>query len=160
MRIEELLIIKIENINLEEGYWVGGLKTSAGKDRLIPLCSCILPIIKRYYNSNNIYLFTMEDGKRLHYDKYRKMYKEFMDSLELEEDYTTHEIRYTFRTELDRLGADVKCIDLIMGHEDGNTGNRVYNARTIQELKDTVETIDYRKKKDVKVVYFKKIKSA
>ena len=146
MRIEELLILENKNINLKEGYLICGLKTNAGKNRIIPIHHEILYIIKRYYNKNNKYLFN---------DKYRKLYVSFMDSLYLKENYTTHETRYTFRSELDRLGADDRCMDLIMGHETGNTGNRVYNQKTIEELKATVEMIDYRKKKRQKITYLK-----
>ena len=40
-----------------------------------------------------------------------------------------------------------------MGHQTGNTGNRVYNQKTFEELKATVEMIDYRKKKKQKITY-------
>lgn len=153
MRIEELLILENKNINLEEGYFVGGLKTAAGKNRIIPIHHEILNIIRRYYNKNNKYLFTMANGKRFYYDKYRLMYVDFIKSLNINERYTTHETRYTFRSELDRLGADDRCMDLIMGHESGNTGNKVYNQKTFEELKATVEMIDYRKNKKQKITY-------
>lgn len=153
MRIEELLCIKISDINLEDEYWIGGLKTKAGKNRLIPIHSQIMPIVKRYYNANNEYLFTTYDGSRIIYNDYRAMFIPFMK--EIGADYCTHETRYTFRSELDRLGADKKCIDLIMGHQNGNTGEKVYNKRTIEELKSTVELIDYRRKKDHKVTYLR-----
>ena len=153
MRIEELLIVENDNINLDESYLIGGLKTKAGKNRIIPIHHEILSIIKRYYNPNNHYLFTMPNGERFHYNKYRSMYIEFMKNLDINENYTTHETRYTFRSELDRLGADDRCMDLIMGHQSGNTGNRVYNQKTIQELKTTVEMINYRKKKKEKITY-------
>ena len=155
MRIEELLIVENANINLDECYLVGGLKTTAGKNRIIPIHHEIFYIIKRYYDKENKYLFTLSNGKRLYYTKYRLMYNQFMKSLNIKEEHTTHETRYTFRSELDRLGADDRCMDLIMGHQSGNTGNRVYNQKTIEELKSTVEMIDYRKKKGKKITYLK-----
>lgn len=159
MRIEELLITENSKINLEEDYLTAGLKTDAGKNRIIPIHHIIKPIIQRYYNKDNKYLFTMENGERLSYVKYRMMYIEFMDSLDLKEDYTTHEIRYTFRSELDRLGADDRCMDLILGHKSGSTGNRVYNQKSLEELKATIELIDYRAKKDCKITYLRLVNS-
>ena len=153
MRIEELLILENKNINLQESYLIGGLKTTAGRNRIIPIHHEILHIIKRYYNKDNKYLFTMSNGRRFYYNKYRLMYIDFMKNLDINENYTTHETRYTFRSELDRLGADDRCMDLIMGHQTGNTGNRVYNQKTFEELKATVEMIDYRKKKKQKITY-------
>lgn len=155
MRIEELLFLDNASINLKEEYWICGLKTEAGKNRVIPIHHEILPIVKRYYCKENKYLFMMENGERLYYDKYRFLYVEFMDSLQLEDDYTTHETRHTFRSELDRMGADDRCMDLIMGHKSGNTGNIVYNQRTLQELRATIELIDYRKKKHEKITYLR-----
>ena len=156
MRIEELLILKISNINLKDGYLVGGLKTKAGKNRIIPIHHEIFPIIKKYYNKDNEFLFTMNNGRRFLYDNYRLMFIEFMKKIDATE-YTTHETRYTFRSELGRLDADARCVDLIMGHESGNTGNIVYNHKTIEELKATIELINYRSKKDCKITYFKAV---
>jgi len=38
-------------------------------------------------------------------------------------------------------GGNRRCIDLIMGHTSKDTGNRVYNHKTIEELRATVELI-------------------
>lgn len=153
MRIEELLITEIPNIKLSEKYLIAGLKTTAGKNRLIPLHHEIIPIIKRYYNKNNKYLFTMQNGERFYYAKYRTMFVDFMKKIDA--DYCSHETRYTFRSELGRLGANTRCIDLIMGHQNGNTGEKVYNQKSIEELISTVELINYRCKKDTKITYLK-----
>ena len=55
--------------------------------------------------------------------------------------HTPHECRHTFETKLDSAGANRKCIDLLMGHVSKDTGNRVYNHKTLDELKVTVELI-------------------
>jgi integrase len=158
MRIEELLIIQKSNIHLKEGYLIGGLKTTAGKNRIIPIHHEILPIIKRYYNKSTEYLFTKRNGVRLYYDNYRLLFLDFAKKIGATE-HTTHETRYTFRSELGRLGADERCIDLIMGHQNGNVGNVVYNQKTFEELKATVELINYRSKKNCKITYFKAVNS-
>lgn len=163
MRIEELLIIETENIHLNDNYLIGGLKTDAGKNRIIPIHHEIKHIIERYYNKDNKYLFTMENGERLYYDKYRLMYVDFMDSLDSEDDYTTHETRYTFRSEFDRLIDEGKvnkvCVNKIIGHKTGEVGEDVYTQKTIEELKATIEMLDYRKNKDKKITYVKVVNS-
>ncbi len=163
MRIEELLILEIENIHLDDDYLVGGLKTDAGKNRIIPIHHAIKPIIEKYYNENNKYLFTMENGERLYYDKYRIMYIDFMKSLNLKEDYTTHETRYTFRSEFDRLIDEHKaskvCVNKIIGHKSGEIGEDVYTQKTIEELKSTIELLNYRDKKEQKITYLKIVNS-
>ena len=56
--------------------------------------------------------------------------------------HTPHECRHTFETQLDSAGANRKCIDLLMGHVSKDTGNRVYNHKTLDELKAAVEMIN------------------
>lgn len=148
MRIEELLFMKIENIHLASNYIVGGLKTKNGINRIIPIHSLIKHIVLRYYNENNRFLFTLENGKRLTYHKYRKQFKELMENLGF--NHTTHETRHTVESEFNRLmdlkNANKKCVDLIIGHSNGNTGERVYTKKSIEELIATIELLDYNKK--------------
>lgn len=55
--------------------------------------------------------------------------------------HTPHECRHTFRSRLDSAGANKVCIDRIMGHSSGNTGERVYTHKTLEELKEAIELI-------------------
>ena len=52
MRISELLKMETENVNIDGGYMVGGLKTEAGKNRIIPIHADIMPIIKTQYSKD------------------------------------------------------------------------------------------------------------
>lgn len=147
MRIEELLIMQNCKIKLESNYMVGGLKTENGIDRIIPIHPTIKPIVLRYYDKNKKYLFTTKTGERLFYNKYRKMFIEFMNKLGF--NHTTHETRHTVETEFNRLSntttVNKKCVDLIIGHVNGNTGDRVYTKKAIEELLATIELLNYNK---------------
>lgn len=140
-RIEELLSIEIKNIFLNKDYMIGGLKTSAGKDRIIPIHHAIKRIIRKYYDPNNKYLFTDEKGIKIDYSKYRIDFNNFMDKLNME--HITHETRKTARSELDRKGGNKVCIDMILGHKSQGIGERTYTDKTIQELIETIELITY-----------------
>lgn len=48
----ELLEILPENVHLDEKYMVSGMKTEAGKDRMIPLNNKIIPLVKNRYDPN------------------------------------------------------------------------------------------------------------
>ena len=52
LRPTELLEIQTENVHLDEKYMVGGMKTEAGKDRIIPLNDKIIPLVKNRYDPN------------------------------------------------------------------------------------------------------------
>lgn len=151
MRINELLELKIDNIFLQESYAIGGLKTENGRNRIIPFHHKILHIVKRYYNKNNEYLFT-ENGDKIEYDNYYQRFiklKEEWSEKDFDKTHVIHETRHTGESELDRRGANKRCRDLIMGHASKDVGDRIYNHKTIQELKNTIELISY---EEVKIV--------
>ena len=147
MRIEELLFLYTCNIHLQDDYIIGGLKTNNGKNRIIPLHHSIKPIIKKYYNKNNEFLF-MYGTDRLTYPAYLKSFKEYAEKLNLP--HTTHETRHTVESELDRRNANQVTKNLIMGHKNKGTGEDVYTHKSIQELKETIELLTY---KETKLIY-------
>ncbi len=141
MRINELLELETKNIFLDNNYMVGGLKTEAGKDRIIPIHHIIKPIIRKYFNPNNKYLFTDEKNNKIEYANYRLDFNNFMSQLNM--DHISHEARLSGRSELDRKGANKVCIDRILGHKSQGIGEQKYTAKTIEELIETIELITY-----------------
>lgn len=118
MRIEELLELQIENINFKNGYMIGGLKTENGKNRIIPVHSKIEHIFSNYYekNKNNKYLFTDENGNKINYKDYYYRFCKFKEDNKenFSKKHVVHETRHTARSEMDRRGANKKCMDLLM----------------------------------------------
>ena len=49
INMEEFLILENKNIHLDDQYFITGVKTDAGKSRIIPIHNDILPIIQKYY---------------------------------------------------------------------------------------------------------------
>lgn len=137
-RISELLNIKIEDVDLEQGTIQGGTKTNAGKNRIIPIHPKIFHIIKSRVQSGQVYLLEL-DGKKLSNYQYYKIWDEIMEKFEME--HTPHECRHTFRSRLDSAGANKKCIDMLMGHKSKEVGERVYTHKTLEELKYAIELI-------------------
>lgn len=152
-RIEELLFTKIKNINLEEGYFIAGLKTSAGKGRIIPIHNDILNIFTKYYNLNkdNEFLFTIDNQKIDYNSQFLGAYKELMSKLKMQ--HNTHDGRKTLISELDRIGANKVCTNKIVGHKSGNIGEDVYTKKSLEELKYTINLVDYKSKKDNNITY-------
>ena len=122
MRIEELLRVKMEDINLDESYILGGVKTDAGKGRIIPIHRFLLPLVKARVGQT--YLVELE-GKRLSYKNYRsKIWDVIMERYG--HDYTPHDTRHTFMTALSRAGVSDFHIQKIVGHTPKTTAQRVY----------------------------------
>lgn len=65
-RPSELLDIKSKDVHLEEKYMIGGEKTEAGRNRIIPLHDAILPLIKYRLDQNREYLITNKYGTIIH----------------------------------------------------------------------------------------------
>lgn len=138
-RISEMLALKVENIDLNQQIMIGGTKTAAGKNRVVPIHSKIQSIVQKHFEqSKSGYLFEYE-GKKCSQSKYREIWAELMEKLQME--HTPHECRHTFRSRLDSAGANKVCIDRIMGHKSKGTGERVYTHKNIEELRMNIELI-------------------
>lgn len=153
-RIEELLFTKIEDVCIDEGYFIAGLKTSEGKRRIIPIHSDILHIFEKYYkeNKNNEFLFTI-NNKKITYNQFAPYYRKFMEELGMT--HKTHDGRKTLHSELDRLSANIVCMNKIFGHKGSNVGDDRYTKKSIEELKETIEMVHYKDKKSTKITYLK-----
>ncbi|MDR1563915.1 MAG: tyrosine-type recombinase/integrase [Oscillospiraceae bacterium] len=137
-RISELLNLKKDDIDLEAGIMRGGLKTNAGRDRIVPIHSLIFDFVKKRYLESNTYLIEINGKKCSHYKYYSAWWK-IMNNLNISK--TPHECRHTFESLLDSAKANRKCIDLMVGHVSKGTGERVYTHKTTEELKAEIELV-------------------
>lgn len=137
-RLMELLNMKIEQVNLTEKYLQGGTKTASGKNRIVPIHSRIFPLVEKRIQSGDPYLFSYQ-GEKISQTKYYSFWNEVMEKIGT--DKTPHEARHTFETNLDNAGGNRKCIDLLMGHKSKDVGNRVYNHKTLEQLRETIELL-------------------
>ena len=107
LRIEEFLSMQTANVHLSEKYMTGGVKTSAGKNRIIPIADKILPFVCRLYDPSRRYLFNHR-GKR-----YSRTC--FLDQVwtpvmqKLATDHLPHDTRYTCATLMDRASVNENC---------------------------------------------------
>lgn len=135
-RIGELLSMETANVKLDDiPYMQGGLKTKAGKDRIVPIHPLILDFVKARVEKGDKYLIS-KDGKKLSNYKYYLIWNMYMEKLN--QTHTPHECRHTFRSRLDSAGANKVCIDLMMGHKSKEVGERVYTHKTIEELQNAL----------------------
>lgn len=137
-RLQELLGMKTEQVNIKDWYFEGGIKTTAGKCRIVPIHEKIKPLVEALVKQGHPYLITRE-GKKLTKQSYYKCWDEVMKKIDA--DKTPHEARHTFETKLDDAKGNRKCIDMLMGHKSKDVGNRVYNHKTIDQLRETVNLI-------------------
>ena len=143
MRVGELLDIKIENVHIDEKYMVGGSKTEAGKDRIIPFHERIIPLIKRWYDKaievGSEYLIFNHEYKQMKYwNYYHEKWEKIIEQLEFNKEHKPHDTRHTFSTRMDRTPANKLCTKRILGHASKDITDKVYTHKDIEDLLEAV----------------------
>ena len=145
-RPQELSILKVADIDLENGTMKGGLKSDAGKNRIVPIHSVIKPLIenrmKEAIAMQSEYLFNDVNGQQgahMTYDKYRNRFKKVMNRLKF--DHRPHETRHTFITKAKACNVDEYILKLIVGHAIEDITEKVYTHRTMEQLRKEIEKI-------------------
>lgn len=127
-RINELLTLKTADIDLDKGIMIGGSKTDAGKERIVPISRHIRPIIERYFNARKDFLLINSRGKNYTPDNARKYWNP---------DYPNHhfhECRHTFASLCNNSGMTKLAQQKIMGHTPADITDRVYTHKTADDL--------------------------
>lgn len=141
MRIGELIAINKSDVHLDERYMIGGNKTDAGKERVIPIHPRILPLIeRRMCEAKNEWLFPNKRGVRLQYSPFMKYHwKNIVEAVG--GNHTPHDTRHTFVSELDRLKVNPITIKRIVGHANTDV-TEGYTHKMIEELIAAVDLLE------------------
>lgn len=143
-RPQELCNIKLEDVDFTENIIKGGMKTKAGKNRIVPICNKILPTVKKIYamsemlGSNN--LICDLDGSSLTYDKYYKRFQKAMNNISIV-DHSPHDPRKQFITMAKSAGVDEYAIKRLVGHSINDITEKIYTARDLAWLRSEVNKI-------------------
>lgn len=140
MRIGEMLTLTKFNVNLNDMIITGGIKTDAGKHRIIPVHPKIQKYIRYWYEQPGPHLIQRK-GKRILINYYRNsLYYPTLERLEIRK-LSPHSTRHTFASLLNRAGANTKSIQDVLGHADYSTTANIYTHTDIAELRKAVESI-------------------
>ena len=124
MRVTEIISLNIDDVNLEEGFVTC---RSGNKHRNIPIGTMSLKALKEYINDARGILIKNEDekalfvninGGRLTRQGFWKIIKYYKEQAHITKDITPHVLRHSFATHLLQNGADLKAIQLMLGHSD------------------------------------------
>lgn len=139
MRISEALELTPDDVDLQEQTIRCGMKTAAGKNRIVPIHPHIKELVEKHMGGR--YLFPY-NGKKQSYKSYTlHRFNPLMESLGME--HHTHDCRKTFRSALDKAGANKVSVDRIIGHKSADVGERVYTLKTLDELREAINLLDY-----------------
>ena len=117
MRLSEMLGAMTENYDPEEGYFITGVKTEAGKDRTITISPKIRPFFSEFGQGKH--LFTELSAKKFRLDLYYPALQALgLDALDEKGDhiYTPHCCRHTFATLMKNVDAPATDKQKLIGH--------------------------------------------
>ncbi len=117
----------------------GGIKTKAGKNRVVPVHPKIQPYIDRWVENASTYLYEWECRTRTDESFRRLLFKPLMEQLGRSA-ATPHWCRHTFASMLHRVGANELNTKRLMGHSDKDVTEH-YTHVTIKELRETIQML-------------------
>jgi integrase/recombinase XerD len=148
LRVTELIDLKMHNINLEVGF----IRTigKGSKERIIPMGSKAVSSLKDYlYQGRPILLkkrsaagvsriFLNSRGKPITRQGLWKIIKKCALMAGITKSVTPHTIRHSFATHLLEGGADLRSVQIMLGHADIST-TQIYTHVARERLKEIHE---------------------
>lgn len=116
-----------------EWYFKGGVKTAAGKGRIVPIHTAIREVTERLVKEG----LTLNLSYRRQYD----ILTTFWESKGIH-DHSPHDCRHTFSALCERYHVPEADRKRLLGHSFGSDiTNGVYGHRTVEELRESIELI-------------------
>lgn len=142
-RPQELAILKIADVDLQNRSFCGGLKTNAGRNRIVPIHPIIYNLVEKNHKKalslHSEYLFNDENDiseTMLTYFKYRARFKKVCSQFGMT--HKPHDTRHTFITKAKAVNMNEYVLKLIVGHSIKDVTEKTYTHRTIQQLYDEI----------------------
>ncbi len=142
LRISELTNLELLNLNLRQG--VIRVIGKGQKERLVPMGDQLISLLENYLVStrknflkkkNSDFLFLSSRGQKMTRQSFWHRIKYYCINCGFEpEKISPHVLRHAFATHLLNNGADLRVVQLLLGHSDLNT-TQIYTEVARQRLK-------------------------
>jgi integrase/recombinase XerD len=145
MRVSELVNLKSDNIDMNLG--ILRCTGKGDKERLIPVGKSALAAVEAYVNRGRAlllkkgpvpYLFVNNRGGRLSRVGFWKVLSRYGRTAAISAPLTPHMVRHSFATHLLERGADLRSIQLLLGHSDIST-TQIYTHVLKERLKQVYQ---------------------
>lgn len=141
LRVSELCNISVSDLQADAGYLrcVG----KGNKERLVPVGKKALDALRVYLRkgrpkllqkSSTAYLFLNQKGRRLDRIAFWKILSDYGRKAALRRSLTPHMLRHSFATHLLDRGADLRSVQMMLGHSDIST-TQIYTHVVEERLK-------------------------
>lgn len=152
LRVSELVSLKISDLFFEEGF----IKVSGkgSKDRFVPIGNLTQKYIEIYKNASRVHLpiqkghedtlFLNRRGRQLTRAMIFTIIKDLAVKIGLHKTISPHTFRHSFATHLLENGADLRSIQLMLGHESITT-TEIYVHLDRKHLSEVINAFHPRK---------------
>lgn len=145
LRVSELVGLHLVNVNLDPGF----IRTvgKGSKERLVPMGDKAREAIKLYLTygrpglikkKNTPYLFLNSRGSSISRQGFWKIIKKYGIMADITKKITPHSLRHSFATHLLEGGADLRSVQIMLGHSDIST-TQIYTHVSRERLKQIHE---------------------
>lgn len=141
LRVSELVALRVRDVNLDAGYL---LTTGKGeKERLVPLGDAARDAVLDYLrqvrctqdpSGENPYLFLTRLRDRMTRQAFWNIIKKRAVAAGIRKSISPHTLRHSFATHLLENGADLRSVQMMLGHADLAT-TQIYTHITRERLK-------------------------
>ena len=139
MRVSELVNLKVNQLNLNQG--VVRVLGKGGKERLIPLGELSVDWLERYITVNTRkiqlhagYLFINQKGSVMTRQAFWYRIKKHAIQANINPAPSPHVLRHSFATHLLNHSADLRVVQMLLGHSDLST-TQIYTLVAKEKLK-------------------------
>ena len=128
LRVSELVNLKIDQINLRQG--VVRVQGKGNKERLVPLGEEALSWLDKYLKdarhqitpaAASDYVFTTRRHSAMTRQAFWYLIKRYASKVGIKKHLTPHTLRHCFATHLLNHGADLRVVQMLLGHSDLST---------------------------------------
>jgi integrase/recombinase XerD len=144
LRVSELTDLKLKDLNLEQGFVF--CRGKGGKERIVPLGHSAQLVLRQYLQEDRLKLDKKEDdslfltnrGGAFTRQGFWKMLKKYGKQAGLEKKISPHVLRHSFATHLLERGADLRSVQLMLGHSQITT-TQIYTHVSRKQLQKIYE---------------------